>query len=440
MHMPRAVRPPLRRFRPIQYLGNKTRLLSDIRSAMGDLVRPGERVADLFSGTSVVGRTLSSENPITAVDIQAYAEVLGQAMLNGTRSDFKCIDYDTLIATARRAQDQLYSTFSTQIDGEEIALRSLQHGDPGPISRMIEGGSLACAAQYGQQLPEKIQSYLRKPDADATTTLVFGGVYFSYRQAADLDAIAEAIRCQPAGARAILTAALLGVCSDVVNTVGKQFAQPIRLMDNAGHPKPLLIRRTIRDRRLDVFSVFFDWLDRWGDVVCDHRFENDVKRMSTEEYLAQRPGVSAFYADPPYTIDHYSRFYHVLETLTLRDRPALATMRKKGVPMVMRGLYRADRFQSDFSIPSRVELAFDRLFRGCSNAGGHLLLSYSGHTDATAQRPRCLAIDPLVMLAKRYYRVVEVSEPTFEGYRKLNAASRNSATEQRTERLIICRI
>ena len=29
--------------------------------------------------------------------------------------------------------------------------------------------------------------------------------------------------------------------------------------------------------------------------------------------------VRVIYADPPYTRDHYSRFYHGLETLSLRD-------------------------------------------------------------------------------------------------------------------------
>ena len=30
------------------------------------------------------------------------------------------------------------------------------------------------------------------------------------------------------------------------------------------------------------------------------------------------------YADPPYTRDHYSRFYHVLETISLFDSPIVS--------------------------------------------------------------------------------------------------------------------
>lgn len=49
----------LDRFRPIQYLGNKTRLLEEIAEAMAAVIGPDERIADLFSGTAVVGRRLA---------------------------------------------------------------------------------------------------------------------------------------------------------------------------------------------------------------------------------------------------------------------------------------------------------------------------------------------------------------------------------------------
>ena len=38
------------------------------------------------------------------------------------------------------------------------------------------------------------------------------------------------------------------------------------------------------------------------------------------------------YADPPYTRDHYSRFYHVLETLALRDDPRFRLTRLTVTP------------------------------------------------------------------------------------------------------------
>lgn len=46
------------------------------------------------------------------------------------------------------------------------------------------------------------------------------------------------------------------------------------------------------------------------------------------------------YADPPYTRDHYSRYYHTFETICLRDVPEISTMVSKGKTQISRGIYR----------------------------------------------------------------------------------------------------
>nr|WP_255566815.1 DNA adenine methylase [Rhodovulum sp. 12E13] len=197
-------RRPLAHFRPIQYLGNKTRLLSDIRSAMQNLASRGAPVADLFSGTSVVARALSIDHPVTAVDVQAYAEVLGRAMLTSGRAEIDCIDQEQLVSDAGRIGEELRSSFGAQLEDEENALRSLEHGDATPMAQIINRGSLAAAAQTGEQLSAAVRPYLEDNGKDATATIMFGGVYFSYEQAVLLDALAGAICHQPEGARPLL--------------------------------------------------------------------------------------------------------------------------------------------------------------------------------------------------------------------------------------------
>ena len=78
----------------------------------------------------------------------------------------------------------------------------------------------------------------------------------------------------------------------------------------------------------------------------------------------ERPAI--IYADPPYTSDHYSRYYHLYETLLLYDYPSSEAT----------GRYRPDRFFSRYSIKTEVEAAMDRLIADCAKIGSRLVLSY----------------------------------------------------------------
>lgn len=432
-----------RPFRPIQYLGNKTRLLDDIAAAVASVIGPDAPVADLFSGTGVVGRRLAARNSVIAVDVQAYSEVIGRAMLQTSRNDLDGFNLDAFLARADESEAALTCLFAPLIKEEEEALASLRRGNPLPISMLIERGS-ALSAELDSAEYLRFRSVLGKlltakpAKNDPVATLAFGGVYFSFRQSIRLDALHCAAASERSPRRELLIATILGVASELVNTVGKQFAQPMRILDRQGVPKPMLMERTLRDRSLDGRQLFIELFDRWRSTLPTEVRPSRMVRQDVETFLEADGDWQAAYADPPYTIDHYSRFYHVLETLVRRDRPTFARMRKNGVPTVMRGLYREDRFQSDYCVPSRAPAAFERLVKGVARRGAPLVLSYSGHVDS-AQRARTLPLETLIAIARSNFRSVEVTEPHFEGHRKLNASNRNVTTERQSERLIICR-
>jgi adenine-specific DNA-methyltransferase len=77
-------------------------------------------------------------------------------------------------------------------------------------------------------------------------------------------------------------------------------------------------------------------------------------------------GRAIVYADPPYSKEHYSRYYHVLESLERYDYPE-----SLGV-----GRYRTDRFRTPFSIKSEVQDAVGRLCARVAERGWALALSY----------------------------------------------------------------
>jgi adenine-specific DNA-methyltransferase len=77
-------------------------------------------------------------------------------------------------------------------------------------------------------------------------------------------------------------------------------------------------------------------------------------------------GPAIFYADPPYSKEHYSRYYHVLESLERYDYPTSSGA----------GRYRSDRFNSSLATKSGVLEAATTLFREISDREGMLVLSY----------------------------------------------------------------
>ncbi len=146
------------------------------------------------------------------------------------------------------------------------------------------------------------------------------------------------------------------------------------------------------------------------------------------------------YADPPYTRDHYSRFYHVLETMARGDSPRLSMVANGGHLSPSRGLYREERHQPPFSIRTQVREAFDRLFSAVSARGIPLVLSYSPYSGGTIARPqpRLLTIDDVVLLAQEHFTAVKVRSPGAFRHSKFNAAAVNAEAHAEAEQLVLC--
>ena len=273
----------------------------------------------------------------------------------------------------------------------------------------------------------------------ALTIRHFGGLYFSYLQAAHIDSLLEAVFAQPAHHKDSFLAAILSTASDAVNTIGKQFAQPLRPRNSYGTPKPHLGKAVKRDRTLDIFSTFEAWFKRYISINTlnqNHR----ILRMDFSQALDTLGNdVRVVYADPPYTRDHYSRFYHVLETISLRDNPLVSRTTINSENAISRGVYRQDRHQSPFCIKTQAPGAFENLFSKVRKLNASLLLSYSPYSETKKARPRLLTIKKLEELAKKYYRRVEVVSPGSFSHSKLNSSDKNFDVSSNAELLMICK-
>lgn len=435
--------------RPIHYLGSKLRLIEPIQRAI-DSVSPRESaVCDLFSGSGTVSYALSQSRQVLAVDIQEYSRVLCNALLNPRpltgqiiSKFFKNVHHSILYG-------QLSWAIEPMIEYEEACLASAIRGNPHSLCELLEAGSILAlersnVLEVSRPLKLALTGTLARlassgfiGDVNALAVRHFGGLYFSYRQSAQIDCLLHSIEQYPEYKETLL-AALLSTVSDVVNTVGKQFAQPIRPRSSSGEPKRHLISQIHRDRSEDVLSRYVEWLRRYAELPAA-KFQHKAIRGDYHEVLRSLdPSFSVIYADPPYTRDHYSRYYHVLETLCLRDNPEVSTVKVDQKLRLSRGVYRIQRHQSPFCIKSEAPGAFATLFEDVRRLQVPLVLSYSPYAKDRNARPRLMTVDALVTLAKGYFRKVDCRSAGKITHNKLNTTELNFEVSHEAEVLITC--
>jgi hypothetical protein len=427
-------------FRPIHYLGNKLRLLDLIVEAVSAVALPSGRYLDLFCGSGVVARQFASDAPVTAVDIQEFARVVTSALLSPSRERMD----DVRASVARQFESQAAASLLAAVGPlleheDDVSTRC----DAEAIAEIVELGSLAIGEDaprtraFARATRDVVASVRRIGNVPSPLVRHYGGTYFSYRQAVELDLLcALAHRAVPAD-RDTWIAALLGAASDCVTSVGNQFAQPLAVRDARGVPKPHAIEVIQRKRKLRPVDRFLRWMARY--TPHESRFEHEVRREDYRDFLGSfHRQVAVTYADPPYTRDHYSRFYHVLETIALGDDPTLGRWGREPSRQVSRGLYRHGRHQSPFCIKSQAPAAFEQLIGGARRFGAPLIVSYSPYSDRQPAHPRMLTISELVLIAKKHFAQTKLLTADDLTHSKMNASHRNFAVSSGAEVLLVC--
>ena len=438
-------------FRPIHYLGSKLRFAHTIADALDEVEASRGPVLDLFAGSGTTALALSAKRTVIATDIQEYSRVLCSALLSKRRlSEGIVTTFAQKLKRGTALMAKLRHAVAPLIEFEEAALKAAASGDGEPICALLESGSLL-AAELSQplgtqkELHDALREAVRRLSESglsgsrlATTVRYFGGAYFSYEQAVDLDCLAALANEYTPDLADLFTAVLLSTASDSVNTVGKQFAQPIRPRTKQGEIKRHLLSKIQRDRRVDVRSTYIEWLKRYikhNPSGTSHRAIRSDYRDALKDLKGQ---YSVVYADPPYTRDHYSRFYHVLETMARRDNPAIARNPGAHEGGLSRGLYREDRHQSPFCIKSQCVPAFRDMFRLAAEGSANLVLSYSPFDSGA--HPRLMQIDALVDLAREFYQSVELESVSGVAHSKLNHSRLNFDQPEEAEVLLVCRL
>lgn len=428
-------------FRTLNYLGSKLRLLDFIEGNVLNVTKEGEGVCDLFAGSGCVSYKLSNKFSVTSCDIQGYSRVISNALMKNF--DVTQLDVDEFLDDVAK-DSSLYNSFLPLITMEEDAITQR---NPEILTDILEYGSVEVYSieHNVSHINEQLQLVLNNLnnngllDVRSLISRYYGGVYFSYKQAVQIDLILEAISVYiKKDNRDLFLAALLSTASDVVGTVGKHFAQPIKARDSKGKIKVTVYNKAVKDKSLDVLELYREWLQRYIQLPKSNNEHIAIRGDYMDCLRALSDSVKTIYADPPYTRDHYSRFYHVLETITLRDLPELSTTNIHGDHHVTNGIYRNDRHQSPFCIKSQAPDAFKAMFEYAASTNRNLLLSYSPYDETKKSHPRVVTMQQLITWAKDYFSLVEIVSAGSFKHNKLNSVEHSLDASDEAELLIVC--
>lgn len=351
----------------IQYMGTKRRLAPAVGGLAAQL-RPRAPFVDLFCGMcSVAGAVADSRRPVWLNDVQHYAQEVAHCLACSAQPPpLADTAFAAISSPAEENRGALAARFAAQLAVEQAVLAA---PTVATYHRAYEAWShaanddavaseVAAAARAPRQPPYRM------------ATLCFAWGYLGLEQAIAYDSIRY-------GVDSAHLAGTLG--EDAARWCRLALLQAAaRLATGPGHLAQYLhgtteksLARVMSQRKRSLpaqFEIELGLLKPYGEASW--RASNKVLGLDALQAFEALDEMGAsggvIYADPPYSKNQYSRFYHVLETLSLYDYPNVSS----------RGRYRSDRFITGFSRRRDVLASFEELCAGVAELDCMLLLSY----------------------------------------------------------------
>tara|TARA_B110000003_G_scaffold275878_1_gene319883 strand:+ start:628 stop:1734 length:1107 start_codon:yes stop_codon:yes gene_type:complete len=197
----------------------------------------------------------------------------------------------------------------------------------------------------------------------------YSNTYFGVRQCLEIDFLREYADSCTSPAKAHVLAATISAMTYAVSST-THLAQYLKPKDKVS------VQRLYKRRKISIIEMVFHGLKELS-TMQNRPIAESVHQM---DYLDALDIVNLgpddiVYVDPPYFKEHYSRYYHVLDTFYLYDYPELTFNPR--IDDVTVGRYRKDRLSSDFGKKAKVKGAFNNIFEQISQSGSTLALSYA---------------------------------------------------------------
>lgn len=357
------------------YLGNKSKLLQIIEKEINILTNKWDTICDLFAWSWVIWDYFKNYYNIISNDIEYYSYIINEVNLNFNKEEFLKIKLEDII-----------NEIKFDINNSWLAYELID------IKEYLE---------YISKRNTKMEYFFYSN---------FVWNYFSINQWLEIDNYRIYIEKNYKWFnKNYLIALWIFWLYNVVNSVWNHFAQP----------------RWIKEKNLNIINKKFkkSFLDaiykKHNEIIENINWINSIsnnnmsKNLDYKVFLEKWYKIDTFYIDTPYTIDHYSRFYHILNTFAKYDYPKVEWI----------WLYREDRFQSNFCLKTKVEEEFDYMISLIyKKYNANIILSYSDSYRSLLHK------DKILEIFKKYYKKVKLKEIKYN-YSWLWQSSWNNCNE-----------
>ena len=389
----------------LQYMGSKTRIISHICEPIIKN-KSIKTVVDLFAGTGSVGYALKAHKNIISNDLEYYAYIINHAILNGC--DFSVTDEISFWNAVEQQSASLQAKVCTAVTTENkffidtVDYKQYQlfcEKTPSVFMPQSDDPRLKEILDLVDQVTPGKAPTVETPCLFLT---YYANAYFGIAQCCQIDAIRSNIgQIEDKRTRYVLLTMLMSVMSASASTT-THFAQYLKVKSKA------TCNNLIGKRKINIIESCKSLLAEYrqaGLCTADRKAPSVCYNLDFSDCLdsISLNNETLVYADPPYFKEHYSRYYHVLNTVCLYDYPAMAMNPQTHELSI--GRYREDRSVSDFGKKAKALGAFDTLITKCSNAGAWLMISYSDNSIVDISDIQWIEVQELLeAIAEKYNR------------------------------------
>lgn len=396
----------------VRYMGTKRHMADHVRNAIADL-GPVGRVVDLFSGMGSVAESLQETASVVTNDAMSFTAALSRARFKGAdRNTSSAEVVERLRAVYEARVRELEREYKAELKREAAAL-------DGSRTDLLDymGKAQHVGNSSARRRAARVAAQSSGSDHYSLASLYFSAGYLSLRQAIQVDASRAAIDADPhLDERDWMLGAWIAAASVLVNAPGHT-AQFLRPNTSSAHSR---IVRTWNRSVWEEFSVALDTVSQVGTEAW--RQDNSVYVGDALDLVSagELQNIGTVYADPPYTKDQYSRYYHMYETLYRYDFPDSSGA----------GRNRSDRFTTGFSLKSAVVASFHDLCRNVARMRVPLVISYpsSGLLGDAGES--------VSEIARQYFGNVQTL--SYNANHSTMGASTGASKKSATENLYVC--
>lgn len=365
----------------MKYMGSKSAML---KNGLGELLieqsSTAKRFIDLFSGSATVSWYVAErqEIPVISCDLQTYSYFLAKAVIGRTCSLSK-----------------------SQIDqaNEWIAAGKKYYNDRQLVN--------------GYAYTQKFVIDNRRTSSQSHFLLVraYGGYYYSNSQITTFNYLLSTLP-EDIGLKDVLMACLIEAASYCAASPGHT-AQPFNPSGNGLDA----LHEAWERNPIEIIEAKFKIIKDKHAKVMGKAFVQDAKL-----FLPNIAEGDLVFVDPPYSSVHYSRFYHVLESL--------ARMKIGSVSGVGRYPEPSERPQSDYSLRGKSNAALDNLLSGIAKKKAKAMITFPHGTSSNG-----LSGNTVKDIATKHFKV---SKELIKGrFSTLGGNNTNRPARQESEELIL---